>query len=134
MQLDPSGVLTRSTEGDSFVALVGTAPEPTALEPIRPRPARRPGPVWWPAAAALAAAVVVIVLDAVAVSLAGSGSFLPATVLAWAAIALSTAAVVAGALAIVLGRGRRLAILAVVVGILANPFLLTRLLDLLAGR
>ena len=53
--------------------------------------------------------------------------------LAWVGIALSAVAVVAGALSIVLDRGRRLGIIAVAVAVLANPFLLTRILEVLHG-
>ncbi len=53
--------------------------------------------------------------------------------LAWVAIALSAVAVVVGALSIVLDRGRRLGIVAVAIGVLANPFLLTRILEVLHG-
>lgn len=125
-ELDPAGVLTRSDDAGGYVSL--------APVPIRPREreARPLLPHWWPAAVAFLLVVVVVVLDAVAVGLAGSGSFAAATVVAWVAIVLSVLSVLGGILAIVLGRGRPVAIAAVILGILANPWLLTRLLELAA--
>lgn len=129
-ELDPAGVLTRSDEGDGYVSL--------RPEPIRPREreASRLVPRWWPAALALLLVVAVIVLDAVAVSLAGSGSFAAATVVAWVAIVLSVVAVVGGAAAVVVGVRSRLrsitvlGLVAVLLGVLANPWLLARVLEL----
>lgn len=141
-ELDPAGVLTRSVEpGTGFIpvqpASARTAP-PGAPAPVPTRRARRERPTqspyaWWPGAAALLLGVVLVVLDAVAVGQAGAGSYAGATALAWGAIVASVLAVLGGGVAIVLGRGRLLGGAAVVLGIAANPYLLTRVFEVLGG-
>ncbi len=51
----------------------------------------------------------------------------------WIALGASAAAVLLGLVALVTGRGRLTGFVAVVVGALANPWLLTRLLEWAAG-
>jgi hypothetical protein len=133
---DPTEVLTRSG-GSSFVSLTGGTPaavlesesgsgrtgipEPTALR-------HRLRFVGW---LALAVAVVCGVLTGAGVAVASGGEFETGTALAWAAIVCSGVAVVGGILAVVAGFGRFAGALAIVVGLLANPFLLTQLLGTL---
>jgi hypothetical protein len=132
-ELDPAGVLTRSVdEGSGFIpvqsALSGQ------LRPAQQAQLSGTGTLrWWPGAAALAGAIGVVVLDAVAVSLAGSGTYVAATAVAWVAIILSAVTVIGGVLAIVLGRGRIAGIVALGLGLVANPFLLARLFEVLHG-
>ncbi len=66
----------------------------------------------------------------IGVGLVSDGQFVTGTVLAWVAIVLSCAAVAGGILAVVAGWGRMPGAIAIPLGLLANPFLLTRLLDL----
>jgi hypothetical protein len=56
-----------------------------------------------------------------------------APALTWVALAVSAAAVLAGAVAVITGRGRRLGLLGGVLGALANPWLLSRLLEAAAA-
>lgn len=87
-------------------------------------------PPWAPAAVALVLAAVVVILNPIGVALAGRGDFVAATVIAAIGIGLSAVAVLGGIACVVLRRGRALAVAAIVLGLLANPFLLTRLLEL----
>lgn len=64
---------------------------------------------------------------------ASSGAFGTATVFAWAAVGASVLAVVIGVIAIVGDFGRRWGIAAVVLGLIANPWLLQQVLALLGG-
>lgn len=152
--LDPAGVLTRSFDVPT-VQPVHPVHRTYELRDVRPvdatpiSPPAQPGQAPQPAPAgahaaeprsrgligalAVLAAAVVVVLDVVAVNLAASGSFVSATTVAFTAIGFSAAAVVAGAVAIVLGRGRIAGIAGFVVGVVANPYLLTRLLEALGG-
>lgn len=136
-ELDPAGVLTRSVEpGTGFIPVQAAGPPAPAPPPSRrAQRVRRPDSRyrWWPGAAAVLLALALLVLDAVAVAQAGSGSYAGATVLAWTAIVASILAVLGGAAAIVLDRGRLLGVAAVVLGICANPYLLTRVLEVLGG-
>jgi hypothetical protein len=135
-ELDPAGVLTRSLDPGTGFVPVQSAPAQAAPPPSRrARRERRPDGRyrWWIGAAALIAVGALVVVDAVAVSLAGAGSYSDATVLAWVAIVLSGVAVLAGGVAVVLGRGRMLGAVAIVLGISANPYLLTRVLEALGG-
>jgi hypothetical protein len=81
-----------------------------------------------PGAAALA--VVGAVATAVAVSVATGRDFPAATALAWTAIVVTAIAFVLGAAAIVLSRGRRWGVVAMVVAALANPLVLRLILRL----
>ena len=133
---DPTEVLTRSG-GSSYVSLTGAQPTTeSADEPATDggapvaaaAPKRRFGYVGW---IALAVAVVAAVLTGVGVGVAADGEFVTGTTVAWVAIVLSGIAVAGGILALIAGFGRLPGALAVVLGLLANPFLLTRLLGAL---
>lgn len=52
---------------------------------------------------------------------------LPATVLAWAAVALGSVAAVLGLVMAAIGPRRRLAVIAIAIGLLANPLVLSSL-------
>jgi hypothetical protein len=78
---------------------------------------------------ALAAALLAAVLTGVGVAQASGGEFESGAALAWAAIVLSAVAVAGGILAVIARFGRPPGIAAIVLGLLANPYLLARLLD-----
>ena len=107
--------------------------EPVVSEPIEtpdaPPPAPRPKTALL-GATALAAAVIAGVLQGVAIAVATGGDYLAATVLGYVSIGLAVVAVVGGVVAIILDRGRRLGIAGVVLGVLANPFVLLTLFQL----
>jgi hypothetical protein len=73
-------------------------------------------------AIAMTAAVLTGTLHAVAVALASNGVYQTSTVLAITAIGLSIVAIVVGVIAAILDRGRKTGIVAAVVGLLVNPF------------
>ena len=130
---DPTEVLTRSG-GSSYVSLTGDSPPvetPSELktdddaqaEPSPPRSRLRF--VGW---AALAVAGIAGVLTGVGVGVAAGGEFVSGAGLAWAAIVCSGVAVVGGIVAVIGGFGRMPGAIAIPLGLLANPFLLTQLL------
>ena len=129
---DPTEVLTRSG-GSSYVSLAADAPTIDAVsEPPTDAAAHAPHPpaprlriIGW---LALALAVIAGVLAGVAVAQVADGRFEVGTALAWTAIVLSGVAVVGGILALIAGFGRVPGAIAIPVGLLANPFLLTQLL------
>ena len=131
---DPTEVLTRSG-GSSYVSLTGNAPQaesPSELvegddaqaEPLSPR--SRVRFVGW---VALAVAVIAGVLTGMGVGFAASGEFVTGTALAWAAIVCSGVAVLGGIAAAVAGFGRMAGALAVALGLIVNPFVLTQVLS-----
>jgi hypothetical protein len=132
---DPTEVLTRSG-GTSYVSLAVDAPAAEVGNesggrveiPVPTASRRRFRFVGW---VALAVAVAAAVLTGVGVAVASGGEFVTGTSLAWAAIVCSGVAVVGGILAVVLGLGRFAGALAIALGLLANPFLLTQLLGTL---
>jgi lysylphosphatidylglycerol synthetase-like protein (DUF2156 family) len=73
-------------------------------------------------AIAMTAAVLTGALHAVAVALASNGVYQTSTVLAITAIGLSIVAIVMGVIAAILDRGRRLGVVAAVLGLIVNPF------------
>ena len=79
------------------------------------------------------AAIVTVVVVAIGVFSAESGQYGPATGLAYFAIVVSVVAVGGGVLALLRGRGRGWGVAAVLVGGLASPLVLTRLLALASG-
>jgi hypothetical protein len=94
----------------------------TEPAPIAPRvlPVRLAGVVALGVAAlgaALGAAV-----EIVAIAIGSAGQWPLATVLAWAAIVLTVTAAVLGIVAVVRTRGRAWGVPAIVVAVLANPF------------
>lgn len=84
-------------------------------------------------ALATASAVLVAVLTGVATAVASSGVYRISTVLAWAAIGLSVVAVVAGVWATATNRGRRWGVVAIVLGLAGNPWLLRVILEAVGG-
>lgn len=91
---------------------------------------RRPAPLG---ALALAAACVFVVLHGVAVATATDGGFAPATALAWTVLVGTIASLLLGVAAVLLRRGHRAGAFAIVISLLANPFVLMRLFGLLGG-
>ena len=75
-------------------------------------------------------AVVSAFVTAAAVSVAAGGDFSTGTALSWSAIVGTAIAFVIGAAAVVLARGRRWGVVAMVVAPLANPLVLRLLLGL----
>jgi hypothetical protein len=100
------------------------AEEPPVDQPPEPEeaPVRRRGPLL--GFIALGLAVLTVAAHAVAVVMASGDDFAPATIAGYVAIALSVASVLAGALAVILRRGRLWGIIAMILGVIANPFLL----------
>ena len=80
---------------------------------------------------ALVALIASIVVQVVAIAVASAGDYVPGTALAIAAIALSGVAVLTGLIALIIGRGRILGIISVVLGLLTNPLLLVAVLGYL---
>lgn len=107
--------------------------EPEAVEappaPVAPRRWYRP----IPGILALAFALATVALGVIAIVFATGADFETSTTLSWAAMIASVVAVLGGITAIALRLGRGWGIAAVVVGILANPYLLLQGLTLLAG-
>jgi hypothetical protein len=137
---DPTEVLTRSG-GSSYVSLTGATAGPVHAHedaPVAARPSARPASdpssapvrgvmfVGW---LALAAAVLAAVLTGLGVVQVSGGGFVAAATIAWVAIVVSSAAVAGGILAVIAGFGRLPGAIAIALGLVANPFLLTRLLD-----
>lgn len=109
-----------------------------APEPAEPTPAQRPrassrGRLAIVGPLALLGGVVTAVLTGVGVGTAASGLYDVGATLAWTAIAVSGASVVAGLAAIVFGWGRGWAIAGLVVAVAANPWVLTSLLGLFSA-
>jgi hypothetical protein len=100
------------------------AEEPAVDLPPEPeeRPVRKRGPLL--GLIALGLAVLTVVAHAVAVVIASGNDFAPATIAGYVAIGLSVASVLAGAVAVILRLGRVWGIIAIVLGVVANPFLL----------
>jgi hypothetical protein len=89
-------------------------------------------------AGSFGAALLLAVVEAIAIALGSDQHFVAATILAWFVIVLTVASFIAGLVAVVSGRGRRVGIAAMVLSVLANPLVLVWLLgalgSLLAGR
>ncbi len=84
-------------------------------------------------ALALASSILTVLTTIAAVVIATNGTYATSTALAFLAIALSIAGIVGGGVAIVLDRGRRLGVIAAVLGLLANPYLMLVGLEFLSG-
>lgn len=102
----------------------------SARRSASPTPRRRSAPLGL---ISLLAALATVILLWMGMSFAVGGRNLVSTDLAYLAIGMSVVAIVGGLSAIVLGRGRALGVVAIVVGLLANPLLLTRLLSWAGG-
>ena len=84
-------------------------------------------------AAALGLAAVTAIVHIIAVVVSSANDFDLGTTLGYVAIGLSVLAVVLGALAVILDRGRRLGVASVALGLVANPYILLLLLQLVGG-
>jgi uncharacterized membrane protein YcjF (UPF0283 family) len=82
---------------------------------------------------ALALAVLTAVGLAVGIVIATAGDYRLATIVAYGAIGLSVLAVIGGVLAVILGWGRRWGVIAVIVGVVANPLVLLVVLRFFGG-
>jgi hypothetical protein len=82
---------------------------------------------------ALFASLVTVAGTSIGISAAMAGHWETGIVLAYVATGTSIIGVLGGATAVVMGRGRRFGAIAIVIGILASPLILTRLLDLAGG-
>jgi lysylphosphatidylglycerol synthetase-like protein (DUF2156 family) len=85
------------------------------------RPEREKTPLL--GAIAMTAAVLTGALHAAAVALASNGVYQTSTVLAFTSIGLSIVAIVVGVVAAFLDRGRRLGVVAAVLGFVVNPII-----------
>jgi hypothetical protein len=106
-------------------------PEPPAPETYAPGTRREPSSI--PGRIALGLSLLLLVLDVVALVLADNRSWVAATVLAQVATVGTIVAFVVGAGSIIASRGRRWGIVAVVLAVVANPIILTKVLGFLAG-
>ena len=82
---------------------------------------------------ALALAALTAAGLAAGVVIATAGDYRLATIVAYGAIGLSVLAVVGGVLAVILGWGRRWGVIAVIVGVVANPLVLLVVLRFFGG-
>jgi hypothetical protein len=83
--------------------------------------------------AALLAAGVTVVATSVGVGVSMAGHYETGILLAYLATGAAVVAVLCGAASVVTGRGRRWGAIAIVLGVLACPLVLTRLLDWASG-
>jgi hypothetical protein len=90
-------------------------------------------PRWIVGAAALLVALATVAVHIAALVIASADDAVTSTLLAYVAIGLSAVAVIVGILAIVLRRGRPWGIVAVVLGLVANPYLLLTVLRWASG-
>ncbi len=105
-------------------------PEPT-LEPEETREPRRA--LSFVGGSAFLVALATAIVTGVGVSVASNGFYDAGTVLAWVGIVLSALAVIGGLVAAVVGWGRRWAVLAILVGLLSNPWVLATVLGLVVA-
>jgi hypothetical protein len=113
-----------------YVQPIDDEPEPVEEVVVEePAPPRRP-PVW---IAAVVLALGTIGVHIAAIVVASAGDFPTGTLLGYVAIGLSLLSVIAGVVAAILGRGRTWGIVAAVIAVLANPFVLLTLLTWLSG-
>jgi uncharacterized membrane protein YcjF (UPF0283 family) len=122
----PIKVVPMYIEPDPAEAVESEPAETVAERPARPK-------TVLVGALALAASVATVIADAAAIVIATNGSYATATALAWLAIALSVVAVLAGLWAVITHRGRRTGVVAIVVGLVANPLVMLAVLQLVAG-
>lgn len=91
-----------------------------------PRPRVRP---VWPGIVAFALGLAAAGALATGIVLATDDRFQYATWVAWAAVGISAIAVLTGIVALILGRDRAWAVAGIVLGVIANPLVLTPGLD-----
>ena len=101
--------------------------------PGRRRATPRPRPRWRLGVLSFGAGLFTAAATTVGILLAMSGQFEGSILLAYLATGASVATVLCGAAAVVTGRGRGWGAVAVVIGILSSPPLLTRLLSWASG-
>lgn len=82
---------------------------------------------------AIAVALVALALQITAITVATGGDYELGTLLGYLAVGVAVLAVLAGIAALILGRGRRTGIVAILLGIVANPLVLLALLRLAGG-
>lgn len=100
-------------------------------EPRAPREPRKP----WPfGLIALSIAIVLVIAEVIAISMAVAGEFTAATVFGQILIALTALPVAVGVLAVIRRRNTGLGIAAIVLAIIANPFVQVNLLGFFASR
>jgi len=109
--------------------------EPAAREPDEEIVEPEWGPLarQWPGWLALLVAVGTAVVTGVAVAADAWHDSEAATILAWVAIGCSIAAFLGGVLAAVFNRGRLAGLVAALVGLFADPWILLQVLTLLKG-
>jgi hypothetical protein len=115
------------TEPTSTVADSLAAPPPA--EAVAP-PRRRPR---WPGIVSFVFALLAVAGVAAGIVFATSDQFLLATYIAWGAIGASGLAVVMGLIAVIGRFGRGWGTAGTVLGVVANPYLLTIALDRIGG-
>lgn len=120
MYIEPDPVLEADAESTA---------ETIEVEPER----QRRTPVALAGWLALAASVLAIVADAAAIVTASGGDYAAGTVLAWVAIVLTVIGFVGGIVAAILGRGRRWGVIAAILAVLANPWIMRMVLEFVAG-
>jgi hypothetical protein len=102
--------------------------QPTeVLQPGRQEKRRAP---WLLGAIAVVLAVAAGVLQVLGIIQASGLNWQRGTLLAWLAIAVSSAAFLTGLAAIILNRGRRWGVVAMIAALVANPWVLARLLGI----
>ena len=105
-----------------------------AVPPAPPvPPAERGRPRWLLGVLAFAAGLFTAAATTTGILLAMSGKFELSILVAYLATGVSVVAVLCGAAAVVTGRGRGWGAIAIVIGVLSSPPLLTRLLEWASG-
>ena len=99
----------------------------------RRRAAAPPRPRWRLGVLSFGAGLATATATATGILLAMGGTYEAAIILAYLATGASVVSVLCGAAAVVTGRGRGWGAVAIVIGILSSPPLLTRLLDWASG-
>ena len=113
-----------------YVQPLDSEPEPPILDVEPEAPSRLR---WLPGLAALVLAVSTAIVHGTAIAAATGGDFAGGELLGYVAVGLSIGSFVVGAAAILLGRGRAFGVAAVLLGVLANPVVLLKVLELAAG-
>jgi hypothetical protein len=102
-----------------------------ATRPSAPTPASRPR--WLLGLLAFCAGIFTAASTTVGIVLAMGGKYEGSILIAYLATGVSVVAVLCGAAAVVTGRGRGFGAIAIVIGILSSPPLLTKLLGWASG-
>jgi hypothetical protein len=104
--------------------------DPATTEAAPPVPTLRP---VWPGRVSLVFGVLTVAGLAAGIVLATSDLFLAATYAAWAAVGAGALAAVVAVVALVGGFGRGAAVAGLLLGVVANPLVLTPALDAIGG-